>query len=328
MTRHFGIRRSILASAYLLDWIAGDPEWFPHPVRLIGLAIHHGERLLRRPEDSNARSFVLGGALTCSLVLLTYKLTRKALTGAYRHAPEMDSVAEVLLAWTCLASRSLQDEASSVLRALEANDLPKAREKLARIVGRDTQKLDEQGISRALIETLAESSCDGIFAPLFYLAVGGVPLAMAFKTISTLDSMIGHTSDQYFYFGKVAARLDDVANYLPARFSAMAIVAAAALARSASPASAAQVWLRDGNRHQSPNAGQPEAAMAGALQVRLGGPSTYDGELMHAPILGGEFEPPTASHAAQATRLTTAVSLLGFLGALVLARPKRQPVYS
>ncbi len=172
-----------------------------------------------------------------------------------------------------------------------------ARQRLARIVGRDTQTLSDTEVHRALIETLAESACDGIVSPLLYLAIGGVPLAMAYKAVNTLDSMIGHTDKRYLYFGKAAARLDDVANYLPARITAFAIMLAAGMDRQTSCASSLRIWSRDRGKHKSPNAGQPESAMAGALQVRLGGENTYQGERIAAPMLGAEFEPPRTHHA-------------------------------
>ena len=175
-----------------------------------------------------------------------------------------------------------------------------------------------------MIETLAESSCDGIVAPLFYLALGGVPLAMAFKTASTLDSMIGHTSERYLYFGRAAARLDDLANYIPARLTALALCAAAALTRGpAQSDAAARLWLRDGDRHKSPNAGQPEAAMAGALGVQLGGASTYGGEVVASPVLGGEYPRPGTRHVGQALQLTVVVSLLAWVAALALMPRQR-----
>ena len=149
---------------------------------------------------------------------------------------------------------------------------------MARIVGRDTRHLDADEISRAVVETVAESCSDGVIAPLFYMAIGGVPLAMAYKTINTLDSMIGHADERYFYFGKVAARLDDAVNFLPSRLTALGITATAAIVAGASSATALDTWLRDGMKHKSPNAGQPESAMAGALQVRLGGENSYKGE--------------------------------------------------
>jgi adenosylcobinamide-phosphate synthase len=282
----------VIAAAYLLDWIAGDPEWFPHPVRCIGASVHTGERWLRRPGQTAAEELLAGAALTLGVVGASYWGATKA-----------SGILEIVLGWTCLASRNLVDESLAVLRA---TDLPDARERLARIVGRDTHSLSETEIYRALIETLAESACDGIVAPMFYMTLGGVPLAMAYKAINTLDSMIGHADERYFYFGKVAARLDDAANYLPARLTALLIATAAG--RKAP--SAFSTWRRDGGNHKSPNAGQPESAMAGALQVRLGGSNTYAGELIASPLLGAEFAPPTLGHARRALRIVTAVSLL------------------
>jgi adenosylcobinamide-phosphate synthase len=226
--------RNVLAAAYLFDWLAGDPEWLPHPVRVIGSGIEKGERILRKTGQSPATELAAGGILTVGIVLATYLVTATTINWISRRDRRWGFAVETLLAWTCLASRSLHDEASAVVDALAKSDLVMARERLARIVGRDTQELNEQEISRALIETLAESSSDGIVAPLFYMAVGGVPLAMAYKAINTLDSMIGHADDRYFYFGKIAARLDDVANFLPSRLTALEITAAA-LIENANP---------------------------------------------------------------------------------------------
>jgi adenosylcobinamide-phosphate synthase len=179
---------------------------------------------------------------------------------------------------------------------------------------------------RAVIETVAESACDGVVAPLIYMAIGGVPLAMAYKTINTLDSMIGHADERYFYFGKAAARLDDVANYLPSRLTALAIAAAGWMGSDASGTSALRIWKRDGAKHKSPNAGQPESAMAGALRVRLGGENTYAGERVTTPLLGAQFEQPRLHHAKQAIRLVTAVSLLSAVVAILIQDFRRYPI--
>lgn len=315
------ISRKVFAAAYLFDWIAGDPEWLPHPVRLIGKGIEEGERLLRRPGQSSITELAAGGALTLGLIGAVYVGTAKTIAWTNRQGRALGFVTETLLAWTCLASRNLHEEASAVVAALEARDIVLSRERLARIVGRDTQHLDAGEISRALIETVAESCSDGLIAPLFYLAIGGVPLAMAYKTINTLDSMIGHVNERYFYFGKVAARLDDVVNFVPARLTALGIIgAAAAIAGGASSMTALDTWLRDGMKHKSPNAGQPESAMSGALQVRLGGENFYDGELVAAPIIGERFSQPSAQKARQAIRVVAAVSILGAVAVLLLRK--------
>lgn len=204
-----------------------------------------------------------------------------------------------------------------------SSDLARARLRLARIVGRDTDELGAEQICRALVETLAESLSDGIVAPLFYLVIGGVPLAMAYKAINTLDSMIGHKDEKYLYFGRVAAHADNVANFIPARIAALLLCVAAQFIPQASGVRAGQVWLRDGGKHDSPNAGQVEAAMAGLLGVRLGGTNKYAGETIATPHLGGEFSLPNRKHALRARKTVGLASLLGFGGALLLASRKK-----
>jgi adenosylcobinamide-phosphate synthase len=316
------IRARAIAAACLLDWIAGDPEWFPHPVRWMGRYTQLAESLLHRTGQSARSELMTGATLTAGLVGASYLGTAKAIEMAYRIGTVTGWATEVLLGWACLASRNLIDESLAVIRALEQEDLARARQRLSRIVGRDTQSLSETEIHRAVIETLAESACDGIVAPLVYMAIGGVPMAMAYKSVNTLDSMIGHADQRYLYFGKVAARLDDVANYLPSRVTALALATAAGMGRGTSAASALRIWQRDGGKHKSPNAGQPESAMAGALQVRLGGENTYAGECIAAPLLGAEFEPPMRHHAKQALRLVAAVSLFSAVAAIAIKQFK------
>ncbi|ADW69089.1 adenosylcobinamide-phosphate synthase CbiB [Granulicella tundricola] len=299
-------RPTLITSAATLDWLLGDPESLPHPVRLIGKAIAAGDHALYREDRTPTYNFLAGSALTFALVAATWKLTAVLI----KHLPKPF---EILLASTCLASRNLDDEARAVLTALELDDLPQARQRIARIVGRDTAHLDEPAIARALIETLAESAADGILAPLFFLAIGGVPAAMAFKAISTLDSMIGHRTKRYLHFGKTAARLDDLANLIPARLTALLI-----LATNPSPA-AISTYSQDHNKHASPNAGHPESAMAGTLGIQLGGPSTYDGEPHTAPILNASAPLPTRTYARRALHITRAVSLLGTALAIAIA---------
>jgi adenosylcobinamide-phosphate synthase len=290
---------SCLAAAYGLDLLLGDPEWFPHPVRGFGAMIRVGEPPLRRPGASPATELLSGAALSGCVVSVAWALGRPR-----------NAVWQVLLAWAALATRSLLDEASAVIRALEADDLASARKRVARIVGRDTADLDAAEISRAVIETLAESACDGIVAPLFWLAVGGVPFAMSYKAINTLDSMIGHPEPPYRYFGRFAARLDDAANFIPARLTALGIM-------SATMFQGFDIWLRDGNKHASPNAGQSEAAMAGALGVQLGGPGSYDGHPHHAPLLNAEARRPSVRDARSALSIVAVVSGLAFGAALL-----------
>jgi adenosylcobinamide-phosphate synthase len=301
------MRSDRFLAAYAIDWIAGDPRWMPHPVRLMGAAISTGERWLRRPASPEIE--IAQGAVLTSIVV----------GGAWFAARTRKRYVEILLAWTTLATRSLLDESAAVVRAVEAGDIPLARRRLAMIVGRDTQSLDESEILRAVIETLAEGLCDGVVAPLLYLAFGGLPLAFGYKAVNTLDSMIGHNEHPYRYFGRVAARLDDIASFVPARIAAVAICVAALLLRRAS-GQAWRVLLRDGHRHPSPNAGRPEAAMAGALGVRLGGMNYYDGAPSPKPLLGAEGRRATVSDARAALRITAIASIVVFSLAWLLLR--------
>jgi adenosylcobinamide-phosphate synthase len=311
-------RSILLPAAYLLDQIAGDPEWFPHPVRLIGSAVSGGESALRRPNQSSSVDLVSGTVLTLAIVGSAYWLTAATIEAAQRRSRTLGDSIELLLGWTCLAARNLEQEAASVTNALRDDNLNAARTRLARIVGRDTSELNSSDVSRAVIETVAESASDGVIAPLFYMAIGGVPLSMAYKAVNTLDSMIGHADENYFYFGKVAARLDDIANYLPSRITSLALIGASKCVHQSDSRAAWRTWLRDGAKHKSPNAGQPESAIAGALHVALGGENTYAGERIPAARIGEEFAPPNLEKANQAIRLVSTAALLGLTLAVLL----------
>jgi adenosylcobinamide-phosphate synthase len=242
-----------LLAAYLSDLAVGDPENWPHPVRWMGLAIVKGEALIRKWAKGPAAECVGGALLTVGLVTSTFTISRVLISTLTQIHSRLGASIEVLLAWTTLATRSLLIEAQDVLDALDREDVVAARQRLSRIVGRDTHRLDESEICRALIETVAESACDGIIAPLTFLATGGAPAAMAYKAVNTLDSMIGHIEPPYRYLGCVAARMDDGANFLPARLTALAIAGAAWLTGQDSRR-ALKVWRTDGWKHSSPNA--------------------------------------------------------------------------
>jgi adenosylcobinamide-phosphate synthase len=298
--------------AYALDWLIGDPEWAPHPVRWMGWLIQIGERLLRRFIRGPRAEFIGGLSLSLLVVgvfglggwLLLEWLGGRNKTVAF--------VVALYFAVTTLATRSLLDEARAVRRLLLNSDLLAARRRVARIVGRDTQALDEPEVTRAVIETLAESASDGVVAPIFYLAIGGAPAALAYKAVNTLDSMIGHRDERYEYFGKFAARLDDAANFIPARLTALLFTLAAWILRL-DWRGAWRVWRRDAAKHKSPNAGCPEAAMAGALDARLGGTNYYDGEPHHGPLLGDAKRPLDDLALRYALRITASASLLMFV---------------
>lgn len=299
---------SVLA-AYGIDLVVGDPRGVPHPVRCIGAAIAYGESLARaRFARTPLGERVAGASLALAVIAGAAAASAAVVAAARRVDALAGSVVEVVAAASTIATRDLLDEARAVHRALAAGDLARARARVARIVGRDTHALDAAGVARAVIETLAESTCDGIAAPIFFLACGGVPAAMAFKAASTLDSMIGHREPPYRFFGTAAARIDDAANVVPARLSALAIAFVAPLAGGSMRRAFATI-AADARKHRSPNAGFPEAAMAGALGVRLGGALSYHGEPAATPLLCAHGRTPAVGDVAAAIRLCALASL-------------------
>jgi adenosylcobinamide-phosphate synthase len=272
----------ILITAVLLDLLLGDPRWLPHPVVGIGRMITALEKLLRRLARNERLSGVL---LIISVVGTTAVLSLLLLKGAYAIHPYIGLAVSVWLSSTCLAARSLHLESKLVADRLAAGDLQGARDFLSRIVGRDTEGLEEPEIWRALVETVAENTSDGVIAPLFFLMLGGPALGLAYKAVNTLDSMVGYKNEHYLRFGWASARFDDLANWLPARLTGILMVATAPFVRL-SGSSAFRIMLRDGGNHSSPNSGIPEAAAAGALGVRLGGTNRYFGKPMEKPPIG------------------------------------------
>ncbi|MGQ9558210.1 MAG: adenosylcobinamide-phosphate synthase CbiB [Desulfurispora sp.] len=271
--------------AALLDFAVGDPPRLPHPVVLIGKLISALEKLLYRPGRPPLVQQLVGGLLVILVVGAAYTLTWLILLLAYRWFFWLGLALEVWLISTTLAARCLAQAARQVLEPLRRGDLPAARHLLGYIVGRQTAGLPPDEIVRATVETVAENTSDGFVAPLFYALLGGAPLAMAYKAVNTLDSMLGYKNERYLYFGRTAARLDDLANFLPARLTGLLLV----LAAWWSGRRAALAWRtmrRDARRHPSPNSGYPEAAVAGALGVRLGGNNHYHGRVSFRPYLG------------------------------------------
>ena len=292
-----------LLAACALDLAIGDPHWAPHPVRFMGKAISTLERFLRRIFTSVTYLRLAGVVLVLCIVLPVYfgteLLVNEVAQASDRIWLILGTAFIIYLAATTIATRELLRAAQLVISSIAKGDLEAAQRDVSMIVGRDTQELSDKGVLKATIETLAENLSDGIVAPLFYLALGGLPLAMAYKAVNTLDSMVGYKNDKYRQFGWAGARLDDVANYLPARVTGLLIVLSAFLVtvatRPADCLSAARrafrIMMRDGRKHPSPNSGVPEASMAGALAMKLGGPSTYGGVLSNKPFIGdGERE--------------------------------------
>lgn len=298
-----------LPAAFALDLAMGDPRWLPHPVRWIGFA---GTTLEKFFVYWLGRTYLAGLLFTALIVSGVLAVCIALMVAAARWDWRAGFAVQTVLLYTTLAARDLDVESRLVLRALEKGDLPGARRALSMIVGRDTDSLEEPEVIRAAVETVAESSVDGVVAPLLFALAGGVPAAMAYKAINTLDSMVGHRDDQYRRFGWASARLDDLANLLPAR-AARLLYPLASLACRYDAIGCWRVAWRDGRKSPSPNAGIPEAAVAGALGVRLGGVNYYQGLAMVRPYLGEPLNPLARSHIAAAVRLMYWVAALTLL---------------
>ncbi len=301
-------------AALALDAIIGDPAWLPHPVMLIGNAIARGEKLIHA---GHRDSDLIGGAmLTVAVIAGSAGLAWLAIGVAASINQNLGMVIAVLIASTTLALRGLGEAAAAVKIRLETADIVGAREVIPALVGRDPGSLGRDGLIRATLESVAENAGDGIIAPLTFLFLGGPAAAIAYKAINTLDSMIGHRDERYLYFGRVAARIDDAANFLPARIAGLCMVAASAVITRRSRA-AWRALLQDAHKHASPNAGFPESAMAGALGLQLGGDAVYAGEREHHALLGCAERAPEVEDidtARMLIRLTTAIAFIGLAG--------------
>ena len=282
------LRTAALILGFALDLALGDPEGLPHPVVGMGRTIERLERFLRARLPKTPRAERLGGGiLALLLVAATGLLGAFCLRAAGRAAPLLGFALESFIFYQCLSLRGLADAGTQVFTALTESGLVSGRAAVARIVGRDTAALDEGGVIRAAVESLAENFTDGVAAPMLYFAVGGAPLALMYKAVNTMDSMLGYQNERYVNFGRVPARLDDAVNFLPARLAALLWITAAQLC-GFDGHGALRVFLRDRRKHPSPNSAQTESACAGALGVRLGGPSVYFGAVHEKPWLGDE----------------------------------------
>ena len=281
-----------ILAAVVLDLVVGDPAWLPHPVRGIGWLALSLEKWTRWIFGSTRWA----GLLTAlSVYLIVGALAWGLITLARLVHPLAADLVAVLVIYSTLAARDLARHALAVYRPLTAGDLDEARRRVGAIVGRDTDRLDEAGVVRAAVESVAESTVDGVTAPLFFAVIFGPVGAIVYRAINTLDSMFGHLDERYRRFGWAAARIDDLANYLPARLTAPLMCLAAFLLRQRGGA-ALRTLLRDGGNHASPNSGLAEAAMAGALGVQLGGANFYDGEILEKPTLGDARVPLAPRH--------------------------------
>lgn len=279
-----------IAAAFLLDTLAGDPPSLPHPVRLMGDYISAFEKYARRLVKSEAGERFAGILLLVTTVGLSYLSAWIVLRLAAMVSPYLYHIINIVMMYTCIAARCLKDEGDRIYLALAAGDMEKSRKLLSMIVGRDTENLDESNITRGAVETIAENTSDGVIAPLFYMLIGGAPLAVAYKAVNTLDSMVGYKNERYLHFGRAPARFDDAANYIPARLTGILMVFASMLLKLDHKQSF-KILRRDCRNHSSPNSGYPEAATAGALGVQLGGTNHYFGKPVVKPAIGEPSRP-------------------------------------
>ena len=303
---------------FVLDAIFGDPAWLPHPVVYMGKAISALEKGLRTRLPKTPEGELWGGRiLAFCLPVGTFALASLVCMGAAALHPLLGLAVQMFWCGQALAAKGLVQESMNVYRELTKPDLPAARIAVSRIVGRDTQALTAEGVTKAAVETVAENASDGVIAPLLYMLLGGAPLALTYKAINTMDSMVGYKNTQYLYFGRAAAKLDDVANYLPSRIAALLWVAAAALTGN-DARNAWRIWRRDRRNHASPNSAQTESACAGALNAQLAGPAYYFGEYYPKPTIGDAVRPIEPEDIRRADRMMYAESLLALaLGLLI-----------
>ena len=293
--------------AFIADLILGDPKNYPHPVRIIA-RLAYGIESISRNFFSNLK--LAGIVTTFSVVAISYLAVFLFIQALTQLHPWLGLVASIIFIYTALSIRSLFDESRPVLKYLKETNIIKARESLSKIVGRDTANLKKNEIVRATVETVAESTVDGIIAPLFFAVLGGAPLAIAYKAINTMDSLFGYKNETYNEFGWAPARLDDFANWIPARL-ALPVMATGAVICGLKGRKSLAIAMRDGSKHPSPNSGLPEAAMAGALGVRLGGASFYCGKINEKPFIGDNLRELELSDISHSHKLMFITSLIG-----------------
>ena len=318
----YTVNLAALLLGFCLDLLLGDPHWAPHPVRAIGSLIAALERLLRGLLPKTRRGERAGGVL---LVLLVGGLSAGAAAGIFRLCAQVGFwlafAAKVLLCYQLLAARALRDESMKVYYALKGGDLEGARHAVSMIVGRDTERLDEAGVAKAAVETVAENCSDGVVAPLLFMALGGPVAGVFYKAVNTMDSMVGYKNDKYLWFGRAAALLDDFLNLVPARLAGGLMCLGAGLVRYDARA-ALRIFRRDRKNHKSPNSAHTEAATAGALHIRLAGSAYYFGALVEKPAIGDADRPVEFLDILRANRLMYATAFLAlalFCGAPLLA---------
>ena len=307
-----------VVGGFVLDAVFGDPAWLPHPVVLMGKCISKLEKTLRARFPKTQQGELLAGAvLAFCLPVGTFLLTSAVCLLAAKISPWLGLAVQMFWCGQALAAKGLVQESRNVYNKLVKPDLPAARKAVSRIVGRDTENLTAEGVTKAAVETVAENASDGVIAPLLYMLLGGAPLALTYKAVNTMDSMVGYKNETYLYFGRAAAKLDDVANYIPSRLAALLWAAAAALTGNDAKG-AWRIWRRDRRNHASPNSAQTESACAGALGVQLAGPAYYFGEYYPKPTIGDALRPIEPQDILRADRMMYAASILALVLGLVI----------
>ena len=303
-----------LVLGFILDLIIGDPHGLYHPIRLVGNLIALLEKRMNRKKDSPNQQMVMGWLMALIVITLSSGIPLLLLLLAYRIHPVCRLILETIMCWQLLATKSLKDESMKVYRKLKKHDLQGSRHAVSMIVGRDTEVLDESGVTKAAVETVAENTSDGVIAPMLYMAIGGAFLGWMYKSINTMDSMVAYKNERYLYFGRIPAYLDDIANYIPARLAGVMMILASFIVRL-DGAHAFAIFKRDRYNHASPNSAQTEAVMAGALNVQLAGDAWYFGELHKKKTIGDDIRPVEAEDIVRANKLlygTAVVSLVIF----------------
>lgn len=300
----------------ILDWIFGDPVWLYHPVRMIGKWISFLEKILRKfagnQEGNEKKLLIAGGILWILVILASAAVPMGILYLAEKISPCAAFVLECFWCYQLLAARSLGKESKKVYKKLMQDDLSGARLAVSMIVGRDTEQLTVEGVTKAAVETVAENTNDGVIAPLIYMLIGGPILGFVYKAVNTMDSMLGYKNEKYLYFGRVAAKMDDVAGFIPARISALLMILASCLL-GMDGKNALWIWKRDRRKHASPNAAQTEAVCAGALQVQLAGDAWYFGKKHEKDTIGDPIRNIEPKDILRSEKLMIGTEVLTFL---------------